>query len=289
MRNFARRLKSFQAAIDEILFDPQTDTAKGQGTSVWLNVVPLILTTVLLNSAAFLVITGPQTVFQIATDTEPRIQRASLDIRMNTVFGNKEMDIFARQQRRVSELLRFSPADGQPRSQQSYKDFVSRSEQNQIEAARDIGTVAAFETIGSDWNRDWAKAQERAINKEMATWQAAQDVAETYLRLRRSNPQTREEIHRFKRQRLLLVSSIEEFAAYAEQVKPVGLSEVNQIQTQADAMRSRLDFALDIMKISVTTILAVCLLFGFVGGIWLVRKLQKIVDRREKELQKLTV
>jgi hypothetical protein len=290
--NLIRRLGSLRDAVMELIFLPN-DTADAQAApSPWPSIVAIIIATAAINAFAFLFISAPQIVASLE-DTSARSRSAIFDMEMSTAFVKGETELMSRQQARVAELMKLYPSvvRGDPRDR---TQIIRRSQINELEGASDQGRSASFETLGLDWSREWAKAQERAEISEIAMWQAIQDVAE--LSLRHGNPAIRRNaVQKLERQRLLLASSLAEVHAYARRLEPTNQSEMDQLEIENDALRGRIDWARRAMAISTAALKTLAWLFALLlwlwlsrRVLWLSRRLQRLIDKREERDKKLS-
>jgi hypothetical protein len=292
--NVARTVKTLPASIDEVLFRPQNGAADQQiARSVWLSVIPIILVTMVINGAAFLFLTGPQTLLQMERDETPLTQRVNLDAQLFDVLANEEKGLTARQRKRAEELEALSnrayDAPDSPQSQVLCRDIASLSRSSEIEVAKDTGIVDAFEEVGFDWAQRWARGQDRAESTEMETWGAAQDFAEACLRFGKSSRQGRDANQRLVRKTLTFLASIEQMEAYTENMKLIASSETVQLKEEYDAINSQVQTVVSVMRLSGDALLCAVLLSLSFGLLWFTRRLAGVLERRQKELDKLTI
>jgi hypothetical protein len=259
--------------------------------SFWSTIVPIIFTTVLFSSVAFFLVGGPQIITGIAQDRVPQIEHLDLDLRLANQLMHEELGIANRQEARVAELAvgtqKYSSAVSLPSRRETVSQLFSLAAQKQPEVAKDIGRVAAFENVGFDWCQEWAKTQDRANRAELGTWQAAQDLAETYLVKGKNDPQTRDAVRRFNKEKLEMLSRLAEIKYFDDKIQPIATSEVAQAQMKIESLKLQTEYAQNLMKLSDEVIHMLFWLLALFGGLWVFRRIDKAIRRQVDRDQKV--
>lgn len=288
-KTLAKGYKSVCEVIDEIILIPggNQDTTMNRGSiTAWQSILTIIFTTTLINACAFIFVVGPQTLVQVVSNAGPTLRRSTLDLDMLAKFQSAEAGIFDRQLTRVKELPRAFDPTTVCSSQRCWEVFLEESRRNQLETAEDAGTAASFESIGLDWAREWAKAQEKANLTERDAWKASEDIAVLSLNRDRHRTRIDEASRNYAKIRLDLQSDISDVLAFHHRFASVAESEKDQLSLQRDGMQAQVEGLEQNLAISINVLESGVLLFIVIALIWLIRRLDNAIKAREGRLQK---
>lgn len=284
--NFIRTLKRhYGAFIDLMVSPPESHGVKDSAAtaSPWMTAIAVAVTTMVVNCIAFIFVAMPQMWVRISTDTLPQVATKNVNLQMLNSFMTQETPMYRGQHRRFSELLADFSDIKTDHDALYWDNLISESETNRAAISEDIGRVRSFETIGFDWVRAWAKAQETTDEFELATWQSAQDVAEMRRRPGSDSRNTVHVISQFEKQKLPLLTADAEITAYTKRLNAIAESELGLAETQKDALTTRIDTLTEAVHLTERVLgWLVPLLLLNLGLGWLVRRIQIRATKREE-------